>query len=196
MLRTRSITTTVCATRVSSDMTLPALVSLVCGYGFAVVVGHCMIVWVVDGLWEGIGWNRKQASKIRPEADLPKLVGFVERTLYVAALKMGKPEFVGVWLALKVAGQWKRWSEEVKGESGSIAGRIIYNIFLIGSGLSIAYAVVGAELISALLSQQWAMAMILPVALVAGTVVLHYLTPTLEVGCNMSGGGPASRGDS
>lgn len=40
-----------------------------------------------------------------------------------------------MWLALKVASQWKRWEGKERGT---------YNVFLIGSGLSLAMAYLGA----------------------------------------------------
>jgi Na+-driven multidrug efflux pump len=53
------------------------------------------------------------------------------------------------------------------------------NIFLIGSGLSIAYSIVGAQLIGAIDSEKWSIAVGLPVALLLGTftfhkVIIHY----------------------
>jgi hypothetical protein len=97
----------------------------------------------------------------------------------VVSLQLGKAEFIGVWLALKVAGQWKRWSEGVRVGEREVDARVFYNIFLIGSGLSIAYSIVGAQLIGAIGSEKWSIAVGLPAALLLGTfafqkVVIHY----------------------
>lgn len=75
----------------------------------------------------------------------PTLVGICESVMYPMALFIGKPEFIGVWLAVKVAGQWVRW----KGDAGQSAasgdfdierlneGRRRFNGFLVGNSLSI-----------------------------------------------------------
>jgi len=47
----------------------------------------------------------------------PALVGISESVMYPMAIFFGKPEFIGVWLAVKVAGQWVRW----KGDAGHSA---------------------------------------------------------------------------
>jgi hypothetical protein len=140
---------------------------VILGYGFAVVVGHFCIMAVVDKLWEESGWRRPSDAKVRPAFYLPQLIGLLERALYVASLQLGEPEFIGVWLALKVAGQWKRWEEA--------DGRIFYNIFLIGSGLSIAYAIVGFQLITFVVSERWSFAFGIPLALLIGTYALREL---------------------
>jgi hypothetical protein len=75
----------------------------------------------------------------------PALVGISESVMYPMTLFLGKPEFIGVWLAVKVAGQWVRW----KGDAGQSPttvepdidklneGRRRFNGFLVGSSLSI-----------------------------------------------------------
>jgi hypothetical protein len=150
-------------------------IALIAGYGFAVLIGHFCVAAVVDGLWVEAGWKHRSDIEVRPAAYLPRLVGDIERVLFVAALQLGKAEFIGVWLALKVAGQWKRWAEGVTVAERKIEGRIFYNVFLIGSGLSIAYSVVGAQIISFITTKQWSFALGLPVALLVGTLLLHKL---------------------
>ncbi len=75
----------------------------------------------------------------------PTLVGISESVMYPMALFLGKPEFIGVWLAVKVAGQWVRWKGDA-GQSTASAGSDIeklnegrrrFNGFLVGSSLSI-----------------------------------------------------------
>jgi hypothetical protein len=71
------------------------------------------------------------------------LVGSCEAVLYPTSLIINKPEFIGVWLALKVAGHWKFWEEGHK-------GRNRFNMFLIGNSFSIVIAFLGSHLIRAL----------------------------------------------
>lgn len=75
----------------------------------------------------------------------PALVGISESFMYPIVLFLGKPEFIGVWLAVKVAGQWVRWKGDA-GQSSSSGdsdleklneGRRRFNAFLVGNSLSI-----------------------------------------------------------
>ena len=124
-------------------------IMLVAGYVFAVVVGHICVAAVVDQLWTSLNTTPRQSSVVRPGAFLPRVVGLVERGIYLGSIQFGQPQFIGVWLALKVAGQWKRWGEPLEYEGKTIDGRVFYNIFLIGNGLSVAYAAVASKIVSA-----------------------------------------------
>ena len=84
----------------------------------------------------------------------------------------GKPEFIGVWLVLKVAGSWNRWGETGTIGGKKIEGRAFYNIFLIGSGLSIAYAIGGAKMIEYASASLWLRFFGLPLSIIAGTLIL------------------------
>jgi len=116
------------------------------GYLFAVPVGGFMIGLVSRKALHQIGMPQK--GKVDPtgkavDSDAmanpwtAAYVGIVERILFLAALQFEIPEFIGFWLALKVAGQWNRWADRRK----------IFQVFLIGSGLSILYALVGFKII-------------------------------------------------
>lgn len=141
----------------------------VIGYLFAVVVGYSLIKLVGDPMWELIGW-KKADNGFRPDKWQPLVVGVVERVLYVATLQAGRGEFIGVWLALKVAGQWRRWSQPA--EPGIPEGRSIYQNFLIGNGLSILYALVGFKLIEWIASRNTPRAVAIPTMLVISTITL------------------------
>lgn len=81
------------------------------------------------------------------QADMwaPALVGIAESVMYPMALFLGKPEFIGIWLAVKVAGQWVRWKGDAMQSSAPgeseieklNEGRRRFNGFLVGSSLSI-----------------------------------------------------------
>jgi hypothetical protein len=146
----------------------------VIGYLFAIVIAHFPISWVVNRMWESIGWAKDNKERIRPASWQPSILGCVERALYVAFFQLGKPEFISVWLAMKIAGHWKGWSEDREYEGGVITGRMVYNIFLIGSALSIGYAVTGAKLVEWCLRQEWSLAIGVPVSLLLATSVLGY----------------------
>lgn len=135
-----------------------AIIANLIGYTFGVVIAHFLIKKVTVQLWKTVNENYK-----RSDGTLSMVQGFVERTLYIIAFQIEKPEFVGVWVALKVASQWKKWSEKTG-----------YNIFLTGSGLSIIYALVGAYLIKSITSEDW-LFFIIPIILTIGTLSLAWI---------------------
>jgi len=61
---------------------------------------------------------------------------------YPGAFLCGHPKFIAVWLALKTAGQWRRWSIGDDGQSR-------YQIFLIGNALSLMFGLIAYGLIRA-----------------------------------------------
>ena len=67
----------------------------------------------------------------------PALIGFIEAIAYPTAFLLEAPEFIGVWLAIKVAGGWQGWA--VKDN-----GRKRFNKFLFGNALMILAGVIVA----------------------------------------------------
>jgi len=106
---------------------------------FAVLVAHYPISFTVGQLWEAI---IKTEEDPKSHFSSSAFIGGVERALYVVALLAGKPEGIGLWLTLKTIG--RIWNNEAI--PGAIP-REVYQIFLIGTALSIAYAVVGASFV-------------------------------------------------
>lgn len=134
------------------DYFFPYLAALIIG----LVAPHFLIARVVRLLWKVIGQSYKRSDLI-----LSSIQGLVERALYVFSFMIGKPEFIGAWLVLKVASQWKEWQQKPG-----------YNIFLIGSGFSILYAAAGAYSIRWIQSFDWMNLLIFPGALVLSTIGL------------------------
>jgi hypothetical protein len=144
------------------------------GYGFATVVAHFPICWLVDRLYVSIGENPASHGRNRPGGWLTKIVGFVERALYVGAINNGAISFIGLWLVIKFAGQWSTWRDGIKDGDRVLSGQSVLNIFLIANGVSIAYALVGAYLIPLVRESVWA-SILVPVALLAATAVLRHV---------------------
>jgi hypothetical protein len=63
----------------------------------------------------------------------PAIIGLFESVMYPIFFLLGKPEYIGAWLALKVAGSWKQWQEDAE------ARRRFYK-FLIGNLVTISIA--------------------------------------------------------
>lgn len=90
----------------------------------------------------------------------PPLVGMAEGIMYPVSFLFAKPDFIGVWLAVKVAGQWVRWGTAISPPEGNYQkdqervreankGRRRFNKFLIGNALRIMLAFVTYWILSA-----------------------------------------------
>jgi MFS family permease len=151
-----------------------AALAVIVGYAYSVVLGGVVIKWVLDRFYSGYEQGRT-VEKWRAG-----VVGLVERTLYTTAFLMGIPEFIAVWLALKVAGQWERWKTDWSSEARSKelkakkdTSRVMYSGYLLGNALSIAFGVTGASMIQQSLSGRWQTAVALGLVLLALASVLY-----------------------
>jgi hypothetical protein len=66
-----------------------------------------------------LAYNLSVVFKLNPWASReniypPALIGVFESVMYPILLISNKPEFVGAWLALKVAGGWKGWQHNAE----------------------------------------------------------------------------------
>jgi hypothetical protein len=154
----------------------PILANLI-GYFYAVVFAQFLIAPIQNRLWRDlISKSGMPAQKVRPRPWHATVVGYVERTVYVAALQASAASLIGVWLALKVASQWKGWSEGLKEDSDSepkITGREFANVFITGTGLSLVFALAASRCIPHLGRAEWLKAMFLIIAPVIGAAVLY-----------------------
>lgn len=101
---------------------------------------------MADYLWRHVAFDAGVRKDAIPAANryLPATIGVVERFLYVAALLSSLPDFIGVWLALKVAGGWQGWS----GTHLGVPGRSVFNTSLLTSAISLVWAISGAAIVS------------------------------------------------
>lgn len=142
-----------------------SLVPETAGYLFAVAIGGVLIPLVNRRALHTIGMP--QAGQPSDEYHMANpwtaaYVGIIERILYVASLQLQSAEFIGLWLGIKVAGGWARWSENRK----------IFQVFLMGNGLSVMYAAVGFKLITWVRACQAPELWAVPSALVTFTILL------------------------
>jgi hypothetical protein len=133
----------------------------VVGYTFAIGVGHLTIRPLSLALWSGL--PQQEAAVQRDFPGHPQMVGMLERALYVGAWQAGHPEFIGVWLVLKVAG-------EVTNKT--VTGRPLFNVFLVGTGVSIGYGVLGGAFIDWLGSDHEYRVLVVSIVVVAGTIAM------------------------
>lgn len=107
------------------------------GFFVSVFIGS-FVLWLVIEKYAWPQLTKKENTSSKPPGALSWLLGIIERILYTFAFIINAHEWVAVWLTLKVAVGWTRWQ---KGDRSS------YNIFLIGSGLSILFGLLGAWII-------------------------------------------------
>lgn len=104
--------------------------------GFLVsTAGGAVALWVLIDLlaWPYIAKGLNGTGK--PGRVLTVPLGVCERASYTAAILLGAPTWIGLWLAIKVAAQWDRRQGKE---------RATYNVFLIGNILSIFFGLIGA----------------------------------------------------
>ena len=142
----------------------------VIGYFVFVVFPNLPINWVIGDMWFNI--TKSNYDKKSSNVNLSARIGIIERTLYVGSILYGKPEFIGIWLVLKVAGRF--WKDENERKANDADQQAIFQVFLIGSGLSIAYAVIGARSIQYFLSGDSSSAYFFGASLIPLTLILRY----------------------
>jgi hypothetical protein len=107
-----------------------------------------------------------QEKGLYPHTWQAPVIGIVERALYLSSLLAGHGEFVGLWVALKIGVQYKRWTE-------LDLGRTLFMNNLIGNALSVLYAGTGFGIIVWMKSNLVGYAIGVPIALVLGTLSLR-----------------------
>jgi hypothetical protein len=142
------------------------LAAIAAGYLFAILIGH----WAVGTLMRSASGARTATA----HSTHPAAIGLLERALYVATWQLGARGFIGLWLALKVLGNWKRWTEDSTPDAGTIPDRSTLNRFLLGAGTSLAFAIGGALIIELLDHNEWAQALLLGAVVVGACLGLGW----------------------
>jgi hypothetical protein len=111
---------------------------IILGFIVSVVIGDLVIRPLVENyLWPQLHKHHKVELQTHT---LSRQVGWLERALYTGAITIGAWEWVGVWLAIKVASRWRS-------TSGDPGGTPVDNIWLIGTGISIVFGFLGAWIV-------------------------------------------------
>lgn len=112
-----------------------------------VVLISCYLVSLLSGKFivgpiMGKLWKKFLPASMKRNSLLVSYFGLIESFLYTTAILVNLKEFVPIWLALKVAGEWSQTKTETD--------RPMYYLFMIGNGLQIIFAV-GSAFIALLL---------------------------------------------
>ena len=147
------------------------------GYGFSVFAEAILVKNLVETLWDCLAPGASTDSRIRPHAWQGEALARIEGVLYVAFLQLGLGQLIGLWLVLKVAGQWKRWLDDGDEKTERPDGRAVFNIFLIGNALTILYSFVGFKLIGWVAAGEMRRVLIVSLITIASTLVLWVWIP-------------------
>lgn len=128
------------------------------GYLFSIGIGQFLI-----GVFSNAAWSAIEDKNTRPKDSFrwtTAMVGVFERLIYTSSIVLDAKEAIAVWLAFKIAYQWRKWEGE-KTDSASLAkGRAFYNLYLLGTGFSLAYGVLGGLLITWLKNKDFDLALV------------------------------------
>jgi len=142
------------------------------GYLVFVLLAGWPIKWVLKDMWTDLVQQPQDPKS--SNIDYAGKVGFIERSLYIGSILAGKPEFIGVWLVLKVAGRiWEKENVHRKDDTPAVS-RDIFQVFLIGSALSMMYAVIGAKFIQSCLTENFLFAIFFATSLIPTTLIVKY----------------------
>lgn len=131
------------------------------GYCFSIVVGNFFVLRFSRMAWSALGEVPENAMDM-PYRWTSSLAGIVERVIYTSSILFSAKEFIAVWLAFKIAAQWKRWED--KEDLNKV--RAIFHVFITGTGLSLMYGVVGGLIVEWLKNGEYAPAIAFPMALI------------------------------
>ena len=128
------------------------------------VSGFLVGTFVLEKLQSAYGgiWERQTS----PMVGFCRIVGIVERVLFIGALQTKQAVFILWWQALKVAGSWQNWrNAEPEKKYASQA-------FLILTGLSMMYAFTGFKIFECVAAKTWGKPVWMAVAVLGFTAAL------------------------
>ena len=137
--------------------------SYIFGIATALILGDIGTYLIVERMWDylRIRYPRSKNKYLVTYHGQGRLVGIVERSIYYGAVLSGEPLVISVWFTLKTISQSPRWGKD----KGPIQGRGIFQPFLVGSGLSLLFAIGGAFITTLLESSKATIASFVALAL-------------------------------
>lgn len=114
------------------------------GFGFSVGIGGLLIRPLLKEMHDKVNAYVRSTNpqyhiglrEIRPFTSFPTICGYIERPVYTASWLLRRPEFIGVWLVVKMAARWTLPKDPMD-------SRHRYYPVLVGNLLSVVYGVVG-----------------------------------------------------
>jgi hypothetical protein len=144
------------------------------GYCYPVLLGVLLVKNLVERMWDCVLPDGSKNPALRPDAWQARALSYIEAVLYVAFFQLGHPWFPVAWLALKIAGNWQRWSQTGNVNNGIPAGTAIFNVFMIGNAILILHSFVGYKIIVWMGTGRWLRAFWAPLLIVAFSILLYH----------------------
>lgn len=122
------------------------ILSIIIGYVFSLIIAFPLTYYFAHFLGKAINEFQGEKEYYRWTA---ALVGTIERLLYTSAVLVDQLNFIALWLAVKTVSQWRRWGEKEESsqkETNPYQERANFNSYLINTGLSITYGVLGGKI--------------------------------------------------
>lgn len=138
---------------------------LVLGFAYSVAVGQVLVSLVIEA-GHRVAYTRTRRRRTSPQQQSAAAVGYFERALYTALWLTPHPELILGWLALKAAGVLRQSRDD----------QLVYNTFLLGTGLSLAFGVAGGMIVELLEDGDWERAIAVAVGPVALSLWLAVYT--------------------
>jgi hypothetical protein len=133
------------------SMEIKLIIECLIGYSISIGVGGVVIYYISKSARK-ITETDKDFSSGSEYIWATIIMGCIERFIYTTSIVFGVKEFIPAWLVVKVASQWSKW-DGTKDKSintindGSFKGRGMYQMYLVGSGLSVIYGALGGQTI-------------------------------------------------
>ena len=140
---------------------------IVIGYVFSIGSNIIFVRLIVNEMWKPLKIIRTHEPLIWHRT----AIGVIDSFMYTTSWIVGKPEFIAIWLAFKIAGRWNvmfkvKYPKEISWYPGKA-----YNIFHIGNGLTIIFAFMGGYYVDLLSRNPLYIACAPPVII----IILSYL---------------------
>jgi len=144
------------------------LLGIISAFVVSIIIGDLGIRPIRNEMYRGFEDTATQAWR-------PRAIGWLERFLYTATILAGFPEFIAIWLALKVAGQWERWKIDVGASPGRDPhrARATYATYLLGNGLSVIYGGLGSMVFNRVTHEEYLVALLTVGSLVFLNFILY-----------------------
>ncbi|MEI7733610.1 MAG: hypothetical protein WCO56_28855 [Verrucomicrobiota bacterium] len=142
------------------------------GYSFPILLGILLMRNMIERLWDCLVDHNAKLG-FRPPAWQPEFLARLESVLFILFLQLGQAWFIAAWMAMKIAGQWMRWMDPGDAQVGRPPGHVVFNMFMIGNGLLILFAVVGYKLIGWVNREDWLLAFWAPTLITLLTVLCY-----------------------
>jgi len=108
--------------------------NVIIGLLIATLLGH-IFIWLIIDKW--LRCKNPRTSKFA----FAWMLGIIERILYFIAFLIQAPQWIAFWITAKIA---ITWHPGLVNKMGHSIEKDSYNIFMIGNGLSVLFAFLGA----------------------------------------------------